>query len=221
MKNFFSGLLRTKTPEDRMLRTVRRNVPDIRNILEAGAHNGNDSLRLAKAFPKATVHAFECHPILYKSLGKHVAREEKIKIYETALAPSVGKIQFHISSGSSNASSSILEPLEHKVVHPDVVFEEKIEVDAITIDAWLASSPGMRLDFAWLDMQGAEHAILEASPNALAQLRAIYTEVSFRPMYAGAPLYPEFRNFLEKFGFVLAIEDNRWDDMGNALFLRR
>ena len=54
----------------------------------------------------------------------------------------------------------------------------------------------------------------------LETVRAIYTEASLLEMYEGAPLYADYRRWLEAGGFRVAMEDLPWRDMKNVLFLR-
>jgi FkbM family methyltransferase len=220
MKSLWQKLSSSRSVEDSMLTRVQDKVPGVKHIIEAGAHSGSDSVRLSKAFPRAIIHSFECHPKMYDKLEQSAAKRRNIKTYRNALGSENGRVPFNLSSGGSDASSSLLRPDQHLTVHPQIKFEETVLVDSITIDRWLEVNSDVRLDFAWLDLQGAEQAVLSASPKALTQLRAIYTEVSFKQMYVGAPLFKEYRQFLEAAGFSLELEDRRWEDMGNALFVK-
>jgi hypothetical protein len=65
-----------------------------------------------------------------------------------------------------------------------------------------------------------EFNVLRASKEILPTVKVIYSEVSLLEMYEGAPLYPEYRSWLESQGFSVIDEDLRWTDMGNVLFAR-
>lgn len=69
-------------------------------------------------------------------------------------------------------------------------------------------------------MQGYELAMLKASCALLKTVSAIYTEVSLKEFYEGAPLYPEVCGWLEQQGFRVEREELAWADAGNVLFVR-
>lgn len=126
-----------------------------------------------------------------------------------------------ISSGASDASSSLLPPKEHLIEHPDILFEKNIEVRTITLDDWVDENSITRVDLLWLDLQGYELAILKASPRILKSIKVIHTEVCLKELYTGCPLYTEVRNWLEKQGFYVAYEEIPWSDAGNVLFVKQ
>ena len=84
----------------------------------------------------------------------------------------------------------------------------------------------------WLDMQGAELAMLKGATDLLSTIKLIYTEVEFIEAYKDQPLYKDIKLWLESKGFqilaldfdeALALEGkvmpstgNYW---GNALFI--
>lgn len=208
------------SPEEEALRLVRDALGSVGTIVEAGAHRGTDTVRLARTFPEAKIHAFECVPQLYGRLRRAVAEEAAVRTYPFALAAAHGTRTLHVSSGASDGSSSLFAPDEHLTRHPKVAFEKTISVETIGLDDWARQYRVGGVDFAWLDLQGAELEVLSAAPTMLKSLKAVYTEVSHKPMYAGAPLYPEMNDFMTTAGFTVAMEDFRWDDMGNVLFIR-
>lgn len=207
-------------PVAQMLARVKSVVGHVDRILEAGAHNGSDTLLLKETFPEATVHAFECVPRLFDALCARANGVNGIRPCPLALSDRNGPVTLHLSGGRSDASSSLERPEEHLDFHPQVTFDDTITVEATTLDEWASKEGVSSIDFAWLDLQGSEHRILSAAPKIRSTLRAVWSEVSLKQMYADVPLYPEFRAFMESNGFVVDFEDFRWADMGNVLFLR-
>jgi len=59
------------------------------------------------------------------------------------------------------------------------------------------------IDLLKMDTQGAELAILQSGPKALASAAAIITEVRFHEMYDGEPSYADLDSELRAQGFVL------------------
>lgn len=213
-------LLGRRPVTERMLRRVRAAVGEAPVIVEAGAHDGADTVRLHAAFAHPVIHAFEPVPSLFERLARRTGALPEIHCHNMALAGSAGPKSLYVSGGASDGSSSLLRPQRHLDVHPGVTFNATINVKTTTLDDWSAANNVPRVDFLWLDLQGAEYDVLSASPKCLDTARAIYTEVSLLPMYEGTPLYGEFRQWLESKGFRVVIEDLRWQDMGNVLLVR-
>jgi hypothetical protein len=127
----------------------------------------------------------------------------------------------YVSSGSSDASSSLLKPTGHKEDHPDVYFENHIEVSTLTLDDWAETNNIPKVDFLWLDMQGFEYQMMQASATILPMVRLIHTEVSLREAYGQSLIYADFKKRLESRGFsVVAEAIPEGTDMGNALFVK-
>lgn len=200
---------------------IGRFLPPNPNVVEAGAHLGYDTLAMSRFWPKGNVYAFEPVPDLYARLTARTARQKNVTCYPLALSVNVGTAKMYVSSGASNASSSMSPPKEHLADHSDVTFSKEIEVETTTLDALAAASHVSRVDFLWLDMQGHELNAIKAGPAILQTVRAIYTEVYLRESYAGVPLYPEVREYLQGQGFRVERKELPWTDAGNVLFVRQ
>ncbi|MBK9590964.1 MAG: FkbM family methyltransferase [Crocinitomicaceae bacterium] len=174
-----------------------------------------------KYWPDAQIYVFEPEPSMFNQLEKTVEGNSKIKAYQLALSDKAGILEFHKSSGGSDASSSLLKPKEHLSAHPTVYFDDVIKVNVANLDNWCKESNIATIDFMWLDMQGNEINVLKSCPTILSKTCAVYTEVSLIETYEGVVLYPEFKQFMEKNGFKVFIEYLPWKDMGNVLFIRQ
>jgi len=190
-------------------------------IIDCGAHDGNDSVEMVKILG-GQVHAFEPVDDLFERLKSRTERFPNIICYNIALSNENGTAVFYVSKGSSDASSSLLEPEDHLLDHPDTRFETKTEVKTITLDDWAKQFSIPRVDMLWLDMQGFEVNMLKASERILETVSVIHTEVSTKETYRGVVQYVEYRQFLESKGFAVVLEaiPAGWD-MGNVLFVRR
>ena len=94
-------------------------------------------------------------------------------------------------------------------------------VDTFTIDDWAQKYQVDKIDFAWLDLQGAEFKVLNGSPRIFSTINVLFTEVSLIETYSGVMLYPAFREWLESHKFQVVLEDLPYKDMGNVLFVRQ
>ncbi len=189
-------------------------------ILEIGAANGRDSVEFRMLFPKAIIHCFEPEPA---NFGKLICKTKSLEIqcHQIALGPINGKAWFFVSSGASGAdSSSLLKPTGHLEIVPQVKFEKKIEVDVVRLEDWLINNAIDRVDFLWIDAQGAELDILTNAGTILASVKVIHLEVSVMELYEGSALFNEVRAFLEEKGFVV-FEEIGLEQMGDVVFIRK
>jgi FkbM family methyltransferase len=191
------------------------------SVLDCGAHTGKDTVGFL-GFTQGPVYAFEAVPAIFRQLKENTKSFTNIHCYPTALAGVSGPSVMHVSGGAGDGSSSLLPPLQHLEDHPEIIFEETIPIDCLTLDDWAAQEGVTRIDLLWLDMQGAEFDMLQASHQLLPVVKAIHTEVSTRETYAGVKQYPALRALLESRGFSVAIEAiPPGYDMGNVLFVRK
>ena len=202
-------------------RRIRGFLPADAVIIEAGAHVGHDTVELSRLWPEGRIHAFEPLPDLFATLKARTGDRPNVRCYPLALGGTSGRVEFNVSSGTSDASSSILAPKQHLEQHPEVTFDRTIVVEAITIDDWARRQGVRRVDFLWLDLQGYELFTLKSAGTILPAVRAIYTEVYLKESYRGVPLYPEVRDWLGRRGFTVEWEGLPWPDAGNVLFVRR
>jgi len=200
-------------------------LPSNAIIVEAGAHNGSDSIKMATCFPQGHVYAFEPVPAIYQVLRKNTESHSNIRCYNCALSNTVGTTKMFISSEVGDASSSLYEPDKHTTIWPDITFGESIDIPVTTLDRWAKINGIDHVDFLWLDMQGGEYDALKASPAILKTVKALITEVSCAQLYKNTPLYPEYKKWLEEQGFTAVKEcfyhSNGQFITGNVLFVRK
>jgi FkbM family methyltransferase len=162
-------------------------------ILEIGCYDGGDTLEFLETFPGCTIHCFECDP---RPIAKFRARvrDSRCTLHEVALADVDGTAVLHVSGGTNpktgradwDASSSLLPPKEHLAKHPWVTFERQCLVRTMRLDTWAEQfRPGV-IDFIWMDVQGAEHLVIEGGQRTLRdRTRWLYFESYEDEMYAG------------------------------------
>ena len=207
---------------------IKKYVPEKPIIIEAGSFNGADSLQLAAAFPHATIHAFEPVPEIFQTLRENTRNHPSIICHNVALSDQTGTASFFISRHPKKPmqpfqAGSLLKPKERLAWSP-AVYDEQITVPTITLDAWAKKNNITHIDFAWLDLQGYELAVLKAAPVMLATMKLIYTEVHFIQAYENQETYDQVKAWLEEHDFEEIAHDfkNKTDwFFGNALFARK
>lgn len=213
-----------------MMNLVKMYLPKNPVILEAGAFDGKETIKMKNIWPESTIHTFEPVPSLYEGLIKNIAPYKKVFSYPLALSDSNGKSKFYLSEinnapGIVSQSSSLLQPKEHLKCADTVVFKNQIMVDTITLDNWAKLNNVDHIDFLWLDMQGYELNALKAAENILKTVKVIVTEVEFVEAYAGQPLYNDVKKWLEEKGFKLVAKNfspaiSHWCWCGDAIFVK-
>lgn len=188
-------------------------------IIEAGAHIGRDTRKMIRLWPDAIIHAFEPVPSLFQCLQKNVWTYNSIFCYSYALSDKTGVTDFYVSSGRSTATSSLLRPKKHLLEHPTTHFE-KIRTQTITLDEWSKKYLVKKVDFMWLDMQGAELMALEAGTELLKSVKALLVEVALCERYENNPLYEKVKSWLYLQGFTVQKEEFKTAHWGNVFFIK-
>lgn len=87
---------------------------------------------------------------------------------------------------------------------------ETVEVESTTIDTLASECVIDTIDFAKLDVQGAELSVMKGGKNTLArEAVGLHVEVEFEPIYEGQPLYPEVVEYVRDVLGMEPFETNR------------
>lgn len=194
-------------------------LPENPVIVEAGAHIGRDTVKMATRWPAATIHAFEPVKNLFDRLRNNTREFPQVHCYNLALSDRKGTETLYVSSGASTAVSSLLEPYEYAQRRPEVQFTPQ-KVLTMTLDQWAEEHKIAYVDFMWLDMQGAEIRVLQAAPKMFGTVRAFLLEVSLTERFKGNPLYDDAKKWLTSAGFVIVKQDEPKHNKINLLCVR-
>lgn len=199
---------------DEVLDYVRQFLPSDPVIVEAGGHWGEDTERLKRIWPQATLHVFEPLPDSYKILVEHTKHLSDVFCYPFALGDFVGETDFYINEENSGASS-IGSPL----AKGEMWREKPIRVPITTLAKWQADCQISHVDFMWLDMEGFELFALRNSGDLLSSVSAIYTEVNYQRTRTVCGVFPLLHLFLSMQGFrqVWCTDPNIF---GDALYVK-
>lgn len=209
------------------LEHIKKYLPENPVIIEAGAFDGKETLKMAAQWPHAIIHAFEPVPELFEKLTTTTAHLSNIHTYQLALSDKTGTATLFVAEkpekpGKTSQASSLLKPKE-RLAHSSIIFPSTIEVPTITLDDWAKTYAISHVDFIWLDVQGYELNILKAAPKIVSQLKALFVEVEFIEAYENQYLYADVKSWLETQGFEMVGKDfadtPTWF-FGNALFVR-
>ena len=166
-------------------------------ILEIGANNGTDTIDFLNTFKAGRFFCFEPDPRALAQWMQNV-KDPRAQVFNIAISDQIGTIEFNQSSGwppdwdkpspdaEWNMSGSIKKPKNHIPIHPWCLFDKKIMVNTITLDEWVENVGVKEIDFAWIDVQGAEYEVIKGGRDTFDnKLRYVYTEYSNDEQYEG------------------------------------
>ena len=201
----------------------------IRTIVELGSRDAEVAIALKRVFPQAQVFAFECNPAAVELCRRNIvaAGVEGVTLVSRAISDTNGTVDFYsidptrtvTSHGDGNIGASSLFQAS-----PDYPYEQyvqnKISVEATTLARWAQENSVTDIDLIWMDLQGAELKALHGMNGILNNIRILYTEVEFKPIYIGQPLFPEIDLFMRQHGFRLHGQFNRSEWFGDAMYVQ-
>jgi FkbM family methyltransferase len=178
-------------------------------VFEIGSHMGFDTEEIYKLSNHATIHGFEPDPrnfaILMERSINNIA-----KLNNLAVSDTIGTTDFYLSSGvlpqptgndyydnnDWTASSSLYKFKNHSNIYPWCTTGEVVKVNTITLDEYCKSNNISKIDFIWMDVQGAEDLVFKGAQNILEKTKYIYTEYSNDELYEGQKTLVEILSFL-------------------------
>lgn len=194
-----NGVCPGELKTEEYLELVKPYLPANPYILEAGAHSGEDTVIIAKTWPKGAVFAFEPVPKFYDNLLNNIKCHNVTNViaYPFGLFTTTGDHTFYYSQKCGGASSFL--PDNGVVNYEDIT----VTLPCKNLDEWAIDNRIDHIDFMWLDMEGAEYYVLSAAPNTLKNTKVILTEINFREFRKGSTQYAVLKEYLESQGFVL------------------
>ena len=201
----------------------------IRTILDIGSRDAEVSIELKRAFPSARVFSFECNPPAIELCRANIAASglPDVTLVPNAVSDSDGTLDFFAidptrtvtphPDGNIGASS-----LFH--ANPEYPYEQyhqnRISVEATTLARWSKEASVSTVDLVWMDLQGAELKAIQGMGELLKNIKILYTEVEFKPMYLGQPLFGEIDQFLRAHDFRLHGKFNLSEWFGDAMYVQ-
>jgi len=182
-------------------------------ILDIGSLNGIESVFLADIFPEARIFAFEANPEAYK-ITKNITNEiENITLYNFAVSD-VDKIgNFFVTPNMG--TSSMLQPIGGPAGEE---FKE-ISTKFIRIDTWAIKNKIQTIDAVWMDVQGAEEAVLSGFGSLLSGVKVLKTEIGKKAYYKNHSLKDSILPYLDGMNPFKINSESMWED--DIIFVRK
>lgn len=175
-------------------------------IFDVGACTGSVTFQYNDLFKKALIYSFEPYIPSFRILQESMRHHKNVRVFNIAFSDKTGHTEFYVNE--SSATNSILE------THPDggknwnqrsLNTIEKIQINTITLDEFIAKNKIEKIDILKLDTQGTEYQILEGAKKAMNEnkIPLIYMEMITRPTYKGQKDLDEILLLLRNNGFKL------------------
>ncbi len=146
-------------------------------FVDVGAHLGETSIRLARAFPKAQIHAFEPIPLIYQQLALNAQNYKNIHCHNYAIGDVNERRLIELMSEDINYTMNQVTKVagdsssERKVVHIEVKRLDDV-CDQLSIK---------RINYLKTDTEGYELEVLSGATRLLSDrlVDSILAEVTF------------------------------------------
>lgn len=193
---------------------------EINVIVNLGSRDGNEDVCFAQNFPKARIISFEPNPETYPIVLATTSPYVSITPCHLAASETDGTIDFYQNKTGNHGASSIF-PKSGLYDHIENYQQEVIKVKSVRLDNFLKSIGIRKVDLLWADIQGAELLAFRGMGDLMDGVKCVNTEIEYKPIYEGQPLYNDVRAFLESKGLKELQKTCRYDDFwGDAIFVR-
>lgn len=177
-------------------------------ILDVGAYDFGDSIRMKERYPEARVLAFELLPSNFELHSPH-AIGVGVECYRVAVSDSPGEAEYfegtHIHG--VHAQSSLLEPSSiYKGNYDFIVKHKKAEekTKCTTIEEVCREQNLPVIDFLHLDVEGAEYKVISGIGEI--KPRMIFAEFLFDGGWIGQETFQKTLDKLDQMGYNVVKE---------------
>jgi len=176
-------------------------------VLEVGSNRGVFIERLRAAGYRGRVVSFEPQQEAFEQLSATAAADPDWECLRTALGSSPGSATLNVA-GNSLSSSLLAMEERHATAAPQSGYVGTETCSVATLDS-LRDTVLRSGDRAYLklDVQGFELEALRGAEASMEQVVAVDAELSFVPLYEGAPTIDEIVRLLDERGFGLTAID--------------
>jgi FkbM family methyltransferase len=178
-------------------------------IVELGAYDGCDTVRLYDALRPGIMLATEPDPRLWEAFRQRVGNRHVIML-PVAVGACIGQTVLYLSDPPG--SSSVRRPKRHLELFPHVQFQSVQTVMICTLNAIFQELKVPRIDLLWCDVQGAERDVIAGGQWALRHTRYALLECDLEELYEGQLVRPQLLDALPGWEII-----GEWPDNGNVL----
>jgi FkbM family methyltransferase len=175
--------------------------------VEIGAHEARFSRRLKHHSPEVRALAFEANPYVFEKHHER-ATSEGVEYRHLAVGPTNGTVELTIPTSIRHTERPLANRMASLGRHVQADDAQVVEVECVRLDDHLERDSEDRI-VAWIDVEGANEAVLRGSEHVLSQVCAIYIEVEQELRWEGQWLDVDVARFLADAGFIPIARDTQ------------
>jgi FkbM family methyltransferase len=190
---------------------------DVYGVIQVGAGKGEEYFSYAHLV--SNIICFEPVDEEFEILKRNVRHSPYSKytiLSDYVVGNQTGDVPFYI--GNNNENSSLLDvDLEN---NPNNPHSKQIIKKAITLDDFFEKEnlDIKKYNMIYMDVQGAEHIVLEGATKILKHIDYIFLEVSYKPIYVGIKVFDDMLDYLSTLGFELVVHNPFFGDLNNKCY---
>lgn len=197
-------------------RLCRRLEPAV--VLEIGAHEATFARWAAAQLPGARVVAFEANPHVHAKYVDAVTAAG-VDYRNLAVGPVTGEVQLNLPMEVAGKARSLTSRMASLAVHTRASDQTQVTVPSVRLDDHVALADGQRV-VAWIDVEGANDAVLQSGPEVLDRTDAIHIEVEWETTWEGQWLATDVALHLRRHGLVPVARDVKRRHQYNVVYVR-
>jgi FkbM family methyltransferase len=163
-------------------------------------------------------------PILEKTFPDR----ETFQIVNAALSNSASETDFYYNE-DAHFVSSLLRIDNKGEGFASLNFDDpvKTKIQTLTLDYVVSKQQLLNIDLIKIDVQGAEHLVLQGGIKTLKITKLVYTEFSYKPLYQNSSTFFDLYKFFYENNFILVNVSGGYSSpngellQGDALFVNK
>jgi len=201
LSKFNAALIKTMPHAEFKLKQKWYQSFNFKYIIDVGANAGQFAISVTKAFPDATVYAFEPLPETFNDLNNLFKDNHKVLPINKGIGDKNTKEKFYINNFSP--VSSLLEMTnKHKMLFPQSKNTQTlINVEIETLDTFFLDKT-IEKALLKIDVQGYEDKVLMGANETLKKVDLIIVETSFKVLYKQQALFDDIYQILKQKDFI-------------------
>ncbi|MDQ3193232.1 MAG: FkbM family methyltransferase [Bacteroidota bacterium] len=171
--------------------------------VDIGAHKGHffDLIKSCRKIERAVL--VEPIPNLFNDLSLKYKSDINISVVNKIIMDETGYLDFFINKLPETSSIYKFKESIKEIDTIETGISKKISASACSLDELAKETSVNHIDLLKIDVQGAEHLVLNNGDTILKNTKLIWIEVSFKPLYEGSSTFFDIYNILDKKGFAL------------------
>jgi FkbM family methyltransferase len=198
------------------------------NFIDIGCNAGDFTRSVYGEYKIKKALLIEPVPKLIPTLEANFPDRNIFKIINAAVSDSNSETEFFINHEFDSISSLLkIYNKKDELKHLNIKEPAAIKVKTFTLDHICEDQQLSGIDLLKIDVQGAEHLVLNGGIEALKKTKLVYTEFSFQPLYDQSSVFFDLYNFFYAHGFILASISSGFSSaegellQGDALFVNK